>query len=165
MTRLVAISPMPMTIQLSMRSGCPEKNKGRPGPAFGTDLKQELLLRGDRVFRGLGDAELHDSLSLDLDGFAGLRVTSHASLAVRLHQTAQTGHNENAVLLGFFDGGVGQLLQERRRGFVGKLGLLGEMPNELCLRQTCCHVFSPRKKSRLIPAAAYPIPASLWKTP
>src|ERR1039458_5566596 len=89
MTRRVAMSPIPMTIQLSMRGGCRQKNKGRPGPAFEIHFKQRLLLGCDRVLRGLGDAELHDGLSLDLDGFAGLRVASHASLAVRLHQTAQ----------------------------------------------------------------------------
>src|SRR5579872_1478910 len=139
------------------------KNKGRPGPAFEFNLKQKLrLLGGDRVLRGLGHAELHDGLSLDLDGFAGLRVASHASLAVRLHQTAEAGHYENAVLLGFFDSGVGQVLQKRRRGFVGELGFLGQMPNELCLGQTCSHVFPPRK-NRFNTSAAYLIPASLWK--
>ena len=76
------------------------------------NLEQKLLFRGDRVFRGLGDAELHNGLRLDLDGFAGLRVASHAGLAVRLHQAAQAGDDEYAVLLGLFDRGVGQVLQK-----------------------------------------------------
>src|ERR1700675_2710420 len=116
------------------------------------NLKSTLLLGGDRVLRGLGDAELHDGLSLDLDGFTGLRVASHASLAVRLHQTAEAGNNEDAILLGFFDSGIGQLLQKRRRGFIGKLSLLGEMPNELCLCQTCCHSVISSTEISLIPA-------------
>ena len=37
---------------------------------------------------------------------------------MRLHQAAQSGHDEYAVLLGFFDGGVGEVLEERRRGLV-----------------------------------------------
>ena len=40
-----------------------------------------LFLRGrDDVFRGLGHPELDNGLRLDLDGFAGLRVPSHACL-------------------------------------------------------------------------------------
>ncbi len=69
-----------------------------------------LLLRGDRVFCGFCHAELHNGLRLDLNRFAGLRVAAHASLAVRLHQAAESGHDEYAILLGFFDRGVGQVL-------------------------------------------------------
>src|SRR5579864_5947869 len=110
------------------------KNKGRQGPAFEiksstTLLLTTLLLRSDRVFRGLGDAEFHHRLGLDLDRFAGLRVAAYASLAMRLHQTAKAGHNEDAVLLGLFNRSVGQLLQKCRCCLVGKFRFLGEMPN------------------------------------
>ena len=43
----------------------------------------QLLLRGcDRVFHGLGDAELHHGLGGNLDRFAGLRIATDACLAV-----------------------------------------------------------------------------------
>src|SRR5437016_12302047 len=42
----------------------------------------KLLLGGDRVLGGLGDAELHHRLGLDLNGFAGLRVASYAGLEI-----------------------------------------------------------------------------------
>src|SRR6266849_238346 len=38
------------------------------------------------VFEGLGRAQPHDGLGLDLDGLAGLRVAAHARLTVRLHR-------------------------------------------------------------------------------
>src|SRR4249920_2885649 len=99
MTRRVAMSPIPITIQFSMwklslsrvrpkttrtvfasgaagetPTGQPPgrrryKTKGRPRPAFVTISIQELLFGGDRVFRCLGDAEFHDGLRLVLDGF------------------------------------------------------------------------------------------------
>src|SRR5689334_23749823 len=55
-----------------------------------TNQKPELLLGGDRVLGGLGDAELHYGLGFDLDGFASLRIASHAGLAMRLYQPAQS---------------------------------------------------------------------------
>src|ERR1700730_5009637 len=186
MTRRVTMSPIPMTIQLSIsvrsvlkNSGRaspgrtaepavptqapPTKNKGRTEPAFAMNFKSKLLLGGDRVLRGFGDAELHDGLRLDLDGFAGLRVASDASLAVRLHETAEAGNNEDAVLLGFFDGGIGELLQKCRRGFIGKLSLLGEMPNQLCLCQTCCHSVISSTEIGLIPAGPILYPGACGK--
>ena len=127
------MSPIPITIQLSMsrrvsnalvRQVSPQlpvppnsyfdlKIKSRPEPAFDSISEQRLLLGSDRVLRSLGDAELHDGLGFDLDGFSGLRIASHAGFAMRLHETAQAGHDEHAVLLGLFDRGVGQVLQKR----------------------------------------------------
>ena len=133
-------------------------------PAFKIAL-YNLLLGGDRVFCGLGDAELYNGLRFDLDGFAGLRVASYASFAMRLHPTAQAGNNEDAVLLGFFTRSVGQLLQKRRCSFVGEFRFLGEMPNELCLCQACCHVFFLLERNQLNTDGAHLIPIRLWKTP
>jgi hypothetical protein len=45
----------------------------------------KLLLRGDCVLGSLGDAELYHRLCLDLNGLAGLRITSDAGFAVRFH--------------------------------------------------------------------------------
>src|SRR5579863_4146209 len=118
------------------------KSKAGTKPAFDSNQKSKLLLGRDRVFRGFGDAELHDRLGLDLDRFAGLGIAAHAGFAVRLHQAAETGNDEDAVLLGFFDSGVREMLQERRRGFVGELSLLGELPDQLSFCQTCSHTSS-----------------------
>src|SRR5690242_13631991 len=103
-----------------------DKIKGRLWPALRSRSQvAKLLLGSDRVLGGLGDAELHDSLGLDLDGFAGLWVASHAGFTVRLHQAAQAGHDEHAVLLGFFDSDIGQFFKKSRRSLVGEFGLLG----------------------------------------
>src|SRR3981081_1436245 len=85
------------------------KTKGRPRAGLQSIFKLdpvELLLGGDCVFRGLGDEELPHGLRLDLNGLAGLRIASYAGLAVRLHQTAETGDDKHTVLLGFFDGNL-----------------------------------------------------------
>ena len=44
--------------------------------------KQKLFLGSDCIFHGLGDAEFHHGLGRDLDGFAGLGITSHAGFPV-----------------------------------------------------------------------------------
>src|SRR5467141_1946365 len=97
------------------------KIKGRTEPAFAMDLAwRELFLGSDRI---LGGAELYHGLRLNLDGLASLRIASDTRLAMRLHQPAQAGHHEYAVLLGFFDGGISQLFQEQRCSFIVELGL------------------------------------------
>src|SRR5262249_24987062 len=77
----------------------------RPAIAGLCNLKTQNLLLwwSDRVLHGLGHAELHHGLGGNLDRFAGLRVATDASLAVRFHQTAQARHDEYATLLGLFD--------------------------------------------------------------
>ena len=47
--------------------------------------KRLFLRRRDAVFRCLGHAELDHGLGLDLDRFAGLRIATHACLALSLH--------------------------------------------------------------------------------
>src|SRR6202171_2312854 len=76
------------------------------------------FLRRDRILRGFCHAELYDRLRLDLNWFASLRVASHASLAMRLHQAAEAGHYEYTGLLRFFNRSVCQVLQKRRDGLV-----------------------------------------------
>src|SRR5215469_7346275 len=103
-------------------------------PAFDSNREMKLLLRSNRVLGSLGDAELPYRLRLDLDRFAGLRIAAHAGFPVCLHEAAQPRHGEDTVLLGFFDGGVGEMLEKCRRGFVVDLGLFGELPNKLSFR-------------------------------
>src|SRR5207302_2682025 len=112
------------------------KIKGRLlGRPF-AEKEVKLLLGGDRVLRSFRDAELHDGLRLDLDGFAGLRIAASAGLAVRLHQAAEAGNDENATLLGFRNSCFGEALMERRRGLVWNCSLVGKSANPLCFGQT-----------------------------
>src|SRR6185503_18451789 len=103
--------------------------KGRLAPAF-LQNETQLLLGGNRVLRGFGDAELHDCLGFDLDGFAGLRIASNAGLAVGLYQAANTRNYEYAILLGLFDGCVGQVLEECCCGLIVRSHLLCQVTNE-----------------------------------
>jgi len=77
------------------------KQKGRRSsrPLVQCD-KKKLLLRRDCILRSLGYAELHHGLGLNLNRLAGLRIASHAGFAVRLHQAADAGNDENTILLG-----------------------------------------------------------------
>jgi hypothetical protein len=59
--------------------------------------KRKLFRAEDGVFRGLGDAEFHDALGLDLDGFAGLRVATHAGGAVLEDELADAGQREGVL--------------------------------------------------------------------
>ena len=51
----------------------------------------------DRVLRGFGDAEFHDALGLDLDGFAGLGIAAHAGGAVFEDELADAGQRESVL--------------------------------------------------------------------
>ena len=67
-----------------------------------TDRGRLLLLRrNDRVFHGLGYAELHDLLCRDLDRFPGGRIAADAGLPIHSDQTPDTRDDEYTVLLGF----------------------------------------------------------------
>ena len=79
----------------------------------------KLLLGCDGVFRSFRDAEFHHGLGSDLDRLTGLRIASHAGLAVCLHQAAEAGNDEDARLLGLFDRGLCKCVEERCRGLVG----------------------------------------------
>src|SRR5258708_1391615 len=111
-----------------------EKPKAGLSRPSNINITQTLRLLGsDRVLGSLGDAELYHGLRLDLDRFARLRVASNAGLAVRFHQPAEAGHNEHAVLLGFFHSDVGQVLKKSCDSLVGKFSFLGQMADELSL--------------------------------
>ena len=100
----------------------------------------KLFLRwGDGVLRGLGHAELHYRLGLDLDGLAGLRIAPDARLALCLYKAADAGDYEDAVLLGFLDGGLRQQVQEGRRLLVSEFLLLCHVPREGGLGHSSSH--------------------------
>jgi hypothetical protein len=70
----------------------------------------------------------------------GLRPTR---LALRLDQAADAGDYEDAVLLGFLDGGIRQQVQEGRDLLVGQFQFLGHKPSQGGLGQSSSHsVFS-----------------------
>src|SRR5436190_1785199 len=71
-----------------------------------------FALGGDGIFGSFCHAEFYNCLGFDLDGFASLRVTAHTGFAVRLHQTAEAGDDEDVVLFGFFDRGISEGLEE-----------------------------------------------------
>ena len=56
--------------------------------------KLKLLPAEDGILGRLGDAELHDALGRDLDGFAGLGVAAQAGGAVAEHKLADAGQGE-----------------------------------------------------------------------
>src|SRR5580704_12312534 len=98
-------------ISLSKSVSTVKKSKAGAKPAFGS-FPVKLLFGSDCVFGGLGDAELYDSLRLDLNGFARLRIASNAGLTMRFHEPAQAGHNEHTVLFSFLYCDVSQLLEK-----------------------------------------------------
>jgi hypothetical protein len=65
--------------------------------AFWRESRERLLGAEDRVLGGLSHAELHDLLSLDLDGFAGGRVATEASLAVHEDELAEAREREGVL--------------------------------------------------------------------
>src|SRR5581483_2245919 len=107
-----------------------------------------------------GDAELHDRFGRDLDGLAGLWVAADARLAVGLHQAAEAGQNEHAVLLGLLHRGVGEGFQERRSGLVVDAGLLGHVTDKLCLGHASCHESSLKLESLKHSGCGHLIPAA-----
>jgi hypothetical protein len=101
--------------------------------------KRKLFLRCDGILRGLGKIELRRGLRRDLDGFARLRVASHARLAVHFLQAAQTRKNEQAILLGFLHRQVHHLFQKRSRILVAQARLFRQVADDLTLGHTCSH--------------------------
>src|ERR1051325_12111674 len=96
------MSPMPMTIQVSMSQVSRLQNQRPAQAGLRSEIKSKLLLGSDRILGGLGYAELHHGLGLDLDRLAGLWVAAYAGFAMRLYQAAEAGNHENAGLLVFF---------------------------------------------------------------
>src|SRR3984885_2723884 len=101
---------------------------------------QLLLGGGNDVLCSLGYAELDDGLGLDLDGLTRLRVAADAGLALCLDEAADAGDDEDTVLLGFLDGGLGEQVKEGRGLFVGEFELLCQAPGKSCLGKSRCHV-------------------------
>src|SRR6516165_4556129 len=125
-----------------------EHNKGRLNaglPNLQTQM-QNLLLRRDRVLRGLCEIELRGRLGLDLDRFAGLRVASDARFTMNFLQAAKSGHYEDPVLLGLFDCRVCQVLQKRGSGLVRGLQLFRKMTHQLGLGHSSSHESSSVKR-------------------
>src|SRR6188474_1297704 len=56
-----------------------------------------LLLAKHRVLERLGEAELHHALRGNLDGLTGLRVATHARLAIGEHQAAEVRQHEHVL--------------------------------------------------------------------
>ena len=88
------------------------------------DVIERLLGAEDRVLRGLGHAELHDLLGLDLDDFAGGRVATLASLAVHEDELAEAGEREGVLRVLVGEGGDD--LEDRDGLLLADLGLLGD---------------------------------------
>jgi hypothetical protein len=83
-----------------------------------------LLGAEDRVLRGLGHAELHDLLGLDLDRLAGGRVATLAGLAVDEDELAEAGEREGVLRV--LVGERGDDLEDSSGLLLGELGLLGD---------------------------------------
>jgi len=127
---------------MQKNAGAHKDKRKRGGPKTSSFVLQcgQLLLGGsDDVLGSLGYAELDNGLGLDLDGRAGLRVAADARLALCLYEAADAGDNKHAVLLGFLDGGLSQQVQEGSGLLVGQFHLLGQMPCECGLCESCCH--------------------------
>ena len=92
-------------------------------------MKKELLGAQDGVFGGLGDAEFHDALGGDLDGFAGGRIAAHARFAVDQDELAQTRQGEG--VLGVLVSQIRNELENLGRGFLGNAVFLRDCSGDL----------------------------------
>src|SRR5580692_9336979 len=83
----------------SLKSSLKNNGEKRKAPLRLSAVRQKLLLYGsDDVLGGLGHTELDNCLGLDLDGCASLWVAANAGLALCLHETADAGDHEDAIL-------------------------------------------------------------------
>src|SRR4029450_101128 len=71
----------------------------RPGSARARSASpsEPLLLPKHRVLQTLGEPELHHALRRDLDRLAGLRIATHARLAVREHEAPASREDEDVL--------------------------------------------------------------------
>src|SRR5450432_783887 len=108
----------------------------------GPDPRDARNLLEDRILERLGGAQADYGLGLDLDRFTGLRIATHARLAVRLDDAANSrDHKFTSSTLGFFHRELEELFKEQRGGFLGCAGFLGHMRNDLGLAQRLgCHL-------------------------
>src|SRR6266446_1922943 len=91
-------------------------------------------LREGGVLEGLGSAQAHHGLGLDLDGLAGLRVAAHARLAVGFHRTADIGDDEfsrSALALSYRQ--LEELLKKHRCGLLRGAALFSNVRYDLRL--------------------------------
>jgi len=102
------------------------------------DKLSELLAAEDGVFRGFGDAELHDSLGRDRNGFAGLGVAAHAGGAVLQHELADARQREGVLRVLVGEGG--DVFEDFHRLLFGDLSLLSNCGGELGFRECVCHI-------------------------
>src|ERR1700687_3052491 len=88
------------------------------------------------IFECFRRTQPHNDLGLDFDGLAGLRITAHARLAVRLHHAADAGDHELArPALGFLHGELEKLIKEESGSFLGCANLLGDMSHDFRFAQ------------------------------
>ena len=74
-----------------------------------------LFRRYHRFFERLRQAEFHHRLGRNLDGLAGLRIATHASLAICLHRLAQPGNHKLPAALRFLRGQRDEFYENRGR--------------------------------------------------
>ncbi len=96
-------------------------------------LLQRNNLLQDRFLGHLRDAELHNLLGWDLDGFTSGWVATHACLTIELHKLTEAWENELAVLLNLSVSDFDELLHERDDILFLDIGLGGQLFHELRL--------------------------------
>ena len=101
--------------------------------------KNKLLGAEDGVFRGFGDAELHDALGLDLDLFAGLRIAADAGGAVFQDELADARQCERILRMLVREGG--DLIEDFDGLFFGKTVFLGDERGDLSFGECFSHIF------------------------
>ncbi len=89
-----------------------------------------ILLRAeDGVFGGFGDAELHDALGLDLDRFAGGRITTDTGFAIDEHEFAEARNRES--IFGVFVSQVRNVFEDLDGLFFGDAVLFCKCGSDL----------------------------------
>jgi hypothetical protein len=106
--------------------------------AFWRASRERLLGAEDRVLGGLGHAELHDLLGLDLDRFAGGRVATLASFAVDEDELAEAREREGVLRVLVGEGGDD--LEDRGGLLLADLSFFGDGTGDLGLGEGFGHV-------------------------
>src|SRR5262249_53317460 len=123
------------------------------GPLYYRGLRDGLVTSGsvhadpetllqDGVFQGLGRAQAHHGLRLDLDCFAGLGIAAHARLAMRLDHAPDSRDDElTSAALGFFHRQLVQLFKKQSYLLFRCAELVGDVRNDLGLAEWLgCHL-------------------------
>src|SRR5260370_29007264 len=106
-----------------------------------TQIGRSPELREGGVLEGLGGAQAHHGLGLDLDGLAGLRVAAHARLAVGFHRAADIGDDEfsrSALALSYRQ--FEELFKKHRFGLLRRAALFSNVRHDLRLAHRLCHL-------------------------